>query len=345
MSRLLARPTGHGERTAYQVNRAPDLWPPLLAAGAALLVLLWVGGSAYKQDLVVLSCTYALIALGMYIPFVMAGSMSMAYSAYAAIGAYAVALLSQHTGLPIWIGWLLGIPVSAAIAVVLALATRRLSGFFLAAVTLLFATAFEHWLGTADSVSGGAIGVAGIREASFFGWEPDRSTQIVIALIAVIVVTALVERLRRSPWGVTLRAIHEQPVSVEASGVRTADLTMVSLAVGAGIASLGGSMFATFVRGITPETFTLHVVFLAVFMPLLGGKGTAWGAVLGGFLVVQLTVNTQSFATGGTLLLALAVLFIMLVAPSGVLGWLDSARRAVWRSRPARGEPAAGGER
>ena len=67
----------------------------LITVAVVAAVLLWMGPSLYRQDLVFLAATYSLIALGMYVPFVLAGSLSMAYSAYAAIGAYAVALISR----------------------------------------------------------------------------------------------------------------------------------------------------------------------------------------------------------------------------------------------------------
>lgn len=299
-------------------------WQPFVAAAGAVLLLLWMSGSPYREDLVVLGCTYALIALGMYVPFVMAGSLSMAYSAYAAIGAYGVGVISRDTGLPGWVGWVCGAAVSVVIAIVLSLATRRLSGFYLAAVTLLFGTAFATWLGTFE-IFGGAGGVGQIQPASFLGWEPNRSTQVVLALALVILTATLLERMRRSPAGAVVRVMREQPLPVEASGVRTTDLTTVTLAMGAAIASAGGALFATFVGGVTPETFTLNIVFLAVFMPLIGGRGTAWGAVLGALLVVEFSLNLSISETSGQLVLAVAVLLILLLAPSGVLGYMGKA--------------------
>lgn len=317
--------TSTSSTTSWRPNRGADIWPPLIGAGLIVVLMVWTGGSSYRQDLIQLACTYALIALGMYVP-ILAGSMSMAYSAYAAIGGFAVGLISKHTGVGLWLGWLGGAVVSAIIAVILALATRRLSGFFLAAVTLLFGTAFEYWLGVAEPITGGAGGLGGIRGLTIFGTPVSRSVQLCLALIFVWVVTVLIDRLRRSWFGVAIRAIEDKPLSVEASGVRTADLTMVALAFGAAVSSFGGALFASFVRGITPETFTLNVVFLALFMPLLGGRGTAWGAVLGAFLVVEITVNFDAIKASGSLLLALAVLVVMLLAPSGILGWLNQLR-------------------
>lgn len=331
MSTTASDHVGRAPALTYRVSRAADIWPPMMGAAVALGLLIWISGSQYRQDLVVLACTYALIALGMYIPFVLAGSLSLAYSAFATIGAFGVGLVSARTGWPLWIGWALGALVAAVIAVVLSLSTRRLSGFFLAAVTLLFGTAFEYWLGISDTISGGATGIGSIRSPSFFGWEPGRTVQVILALMLVLVLASWVERMRRSPWGVTVRSMREVPLAVEASGVRVANMTTVALALGAAVASLGGALFASFVRGVTPETFTVNVVFLAIFMPLIGGRGTAWGAVLGALVVVELTVNFSLLQASGQLILALGVLAILLVAPSGLLGYFDAMRLWVVR--------------
>lgn len=305
----------------------------LLAPGAALVVGLlmvwWAGGSGYRQDLLVLVAVYALIALGMYIPFVLAGSLSMAYSAYAAIGGYSVAIVATETDLPAIVGWVVGPVVSALVAVGLSLLTRRLSGFYLAAATLLFGLAFEPWLIEAKELTGGSAGIGGIPAPSFFGWEPPRIVQAAFALLLVMLVATAIERVRTGSWGVIVRAMRDVPSAVEAVGVRTATLTTVALAVGAAVASLGGALFASFVLSITPETFTLSIVFMAIFIPLIGGQGSAWGSVIGAIIVVQLTVNMPEFEASGQLLLAVVVLAILLLAPSGIIGYVQKLVQAI----------------
>jgi branched-chain amino acid transport system permease protein len=289
------------------------------AAGAAILV--WVGLDGYKQTLVTAAATYALIALGMYVPYLMAGSLSMAYSAYAGIGGYAVGLISTRGGLPLALAWIVGPVLAALLAVLLGLVTRRLSGFFLAAVTLLFGLAFTAFLVDAEAVTGGSGGLGNLRPLSFFGWEPTHYQVVVASVATVCVIAFLLDRLRQSPWGVIVRTMREAPRAVEAAGVRVPVMNLVALALGAAIAAAGGGLFTYSAGSVTPDTFTLNIVFLAIFMPLIGGAGTPWGAVLGAVIAVELTLNFPALQTSGTLLLALGVLVIMLVAPHGVIGY------------------------
>lgn len=289
-----------------------------LAFGA--LVLWWASGAPSSQSLVILGCSYALIALGMYIPFVLAGSLSLAYSAYAAIGAYSVAVFALKLGWPQWVGWAVAPLIAAAIATVLGLATKRLSGFFLGAVTLLFASAFLNFLGSATSITGGAGGLIGLPSQELFGIETPRLVWTGGAILLVALVAFLTDRVRLSPWGVTVRTLSEVPLAVDTLGVSVATMRVVAQAVGAAVATLSGSLFTASVGAINPETFAVDVVFFAIFMPIIGGRRTPWGAVAGAVVVTHLTLNVKLPGSSGTLLVALGTLVILLAAPRGLLG-------------------------
>lgn len=293
--------------------------------GLALLVV-WAGSDLYRSSLLITMLTYALVALGMYVPFVLAGSLSLSYSAYAATGAYAVAIGTAHAGWPLWLGMLVAPPVAAVIAVVLGAATMRLSGFYLGAVTLLFAEAFIQLLGNLG-ITGGPSGIVGLPLLSFGGWEPSPQQTVLMAVVLTGVLALALDRLRRSPWGVVVRASREVPIAVDTAGVSVSLLNLVALGAGAAIASLGGALFTTYVGAVNPETFSVNVIFLAVFMPLIGGVGSPWGAVLGAAIVVHLTLNVDSLASSGTLLVSLSVLVILVLFPRGVLGFAGTVAR------------------
>jgi branched-chain amino acid transport system permease protein len=319
-------------RTGLSIRRAgaePGVGGLVLGLIAMVAVLLWVGGSGYRQTLILTTVTYALVALGIYVPYVMSGSLSMAYAAYAAIGGYGVGLISNKTGLPMWLAWIIGPILAAILAVLLGMVTRRLSGFFLAAVTLLFGLAFAGLLKDAQSFTGGAVGLGQLRKLTLFGWQPTAYQLMVGSAIAVCLIAFLLDRTRMSPWGVTVRTMREAPRAVEAAGVRVPTLNMVALGLGAAVAAIGGAVFTYSVGSVTPDTFKLDLVFLAIFMPLLGGSGTPWGAVLGAVIAVWLTLNFDlpNVELSGTLVLAVGVLVVLLIAPRGVIGYADRLRK------------------
>jgi len=304
----------------------------VVAAVVAIALIGYGSGASFRQDYVVLICTYGLLALGMYIPYIMSGSLSLAYNAYLGIGAYACGLISTKAGWSSLWGVPIGIVLSAAIAVLLALATRRLTGFYLAGVTLLFAVAFQVFLLDRVSLTGGPIGMS-VRRPHAFGYTFTRYDIMIGAVVLVWIVGMLLSRLRQSPFGVVVRLRKDVPQVVEASGISSGTIGVVSLAVGAGIGSLGGSLFGMMGGVAQPESFGLHIIFLAIFMPLLGGQRSPWGAVIGAIIVVVFTFELHILDDSGTLFFAIAILLVLRFAPSGLLGlltpvagWLSSIR-------------------
>jgi branched-chain amino acid transport system permease protein len=293
---------------------------PIATLLTTVLAIMWIGTDGYRQDLAILTTTYALVALGMYIPYIMGGNLSLAYNAYLGVGAYTVGLAVTRLEWPVPIAFLIGMAISALIAVLLGYATRRLTGFFLAAVTLLFGQAFTAFVIDVPEWTGGAAGIAGIRVPTILGIEVSRTSLVVFSLLSVWTVAYLISRLRRSPFGVGVRAQREVAVAVGATGVRTTLMTLTTLAVGAAIGSFGGSIFALANQSILPESLSLTLVFLAVFMPLLGGRDSPWGAVIGAVVVTAFTFGITILRDTGSLLFSLSVLVVLVFAPRGLLG-------------------------
>lgn len=311
-------------------------WKIEALASALFVLMAFVYGNAasYRQDYVVLICTYALLALGMYIPFVMSGSLSLAYNAYLGIGAYACAIVSTTYGMSSLWGIPIGVVLSAVVAWILGMATRKLKGFFLAGATLLFAIAFEVFLLDREQITGGATGMA-VRRPTLLGHDFDRTQIMVAGLVLVWAIALLMSRLRVSPFGVAVRLRKDVPQVVEASGISTSTISLLSLAVGAGVAALGGSLFGVMSGVAQPGSFGLHIIFLAIFMPVLGGQNSPWGAVIGAIIVVVFTFELDILAESGTLVFAIAILLVIRFFPGGILGLLTDlvSRFALGRRR------------
>lgn len=319
--------------TGVQHARRRRWWLEILLTAAGAVVLIAYGsGASFRQDYVVLIATYGLLALGMYVPFIMSGTLSLAYNAHLGIGAYAAGIVSTKLGWSSVWGIPIGMVVAAVVAVLLGLATRKLTGFYLAGVTLLFAVAFEVFILNQVNITGGPSGMP-VASPSFFGYSLSRY-QIMIAIVVVMwVVGVLLSRMREAPFGIIVRLRKEIPEAVEASGVSSATMGLVSLGLGAMIASVGGSMFAMMGRVAQPESYALHIIFLAMFMPLLGGQRSPWGAILGAIVVVVFTFELQIVAEAGTLIFAVAILLVLRLAPGGLLGVVDQVKNYLTRRK------------
>ncbi|TYB42437.1 branched-chain amino acid ABC transporter permease [Actinomadura chibensis] len=297
-------------------------WRTPIAFAMLILVVLWVGQNGYRQDLAILMVTYGLISLGLYSHYIMGNSMSVAYNAYVAIGGYALGILCVRTDLSMFLALPIGIVISAAVAVLLGLTTYKLSGFYLAAVTLLFGEAFAAWLVDSTGITGGASGVTLTRELTVFGSEVTRQHLVIAALATLFLAAWGLDRLRTSPFGIALRAKGDAPRAVESSGVSTRALTLVSLGIGAALGAVAGWYFAAVNLSMLPESVPLSVAFVALFIPFLGGYRSPWGAVVGAVVVTELTFNLTWFQDTGTLAFAVAVLVVLIFARRGLLGLL-----------------------
>jgi branched-chain amino acid transport system permease protein len=330
--------------TKLLISRVPSA-TTLVGIASVIAVAVWAGGGRYERTLVFLGCMYALLALALYVPFILTGAVSMAFSAYLSIGGLAVGLVAENSRWPLLAGIPIGMAISMVLAVGLGLLTNKLTGFHLAAVTLLFALAFTTWHQESISLTKGAGGLSILRNAYLGPVELTDSTLVAFNLIVVALVAIGIDRLRRSPMGSALGARKEAPAAAEACGYSTKALMLVALAAGAGIASIAGSIFTLSNGAIGSGTFSVHIVFLAIFMPVLGGSRSAWGAILGAAIVVYLTFELQLLKDGGTFGFLLIVLAILILAPKGILGLTDKlgalARAQVTRRRRPHEEPGA----
>lgn len=281
-------------------------------------------GTPSQTELAHLMFVYALLALGAYIPLIITGQVSLAYGAYAGIGAYSVGILSARYSVDAVLGFAIGALLAAFVATVLALATRRLSGYFLAIGTLLAAVVFERFLLQAKSLTGGPIGLG--FEPRLFGWAPELRDRVLVAALLVIVVGTLVSRLARSNLGNSLKLMSSSDAGAQSVGVDTGLARVVALALGAALSSIAGGLIAINQGFLLPGSFSLEIAFLILFIPFLGGKNSAWGNVVGAALVAFLLEGLHGFEAN-RLLFAVTVILVLLFAPSGVLGLVQSAIR------------------
>jgi branched-chain amino acid transport system permease protein len=315
-------------------------WAPWLAVAAVAVAWPPLSGSPYVAHLMVLGCLAAILAVGLNIALGFAGLFSFAQGAFYGIGAYTSALLVLGGVMNVWSAFLVSGLAAGLAGFVLGLFTIRLGGHYLAIATFAFQEIVYLVIRNWDSVTKGAAGITGIPgppplalpglPAVRFASELSYYYLVLAVLVLAIAFSA---RLRASQIGLELMAVRDDETAARAMGVRSVRLKVFAFTASAALAGFAGSLFAHYVRNVSPESFAVPMSFSVLVSVLVGGMGTVMGPVLGGLLLTFLpeylrALQEYRFTVYGALLI-----IVIIVMPTGVAGAL--------RSLAARGRPPA----
>ncbi len=269
-------------------------WPWLLLVAAALalpalLALIPGIATGYVLYLVALAFIYAIVALGLNLLIGYAGQFSLGQAGFMAIGAYVAAILSTSWGWPFVLTLPAAAVVSAAVGYLLGLPALRLSGPYLAVVTLGFGLAVPQLIIWQGSWTGGSSGLHNIEPAGLLGLSFATDGQFYyLALLATALLTLFTARLVKSRTGRAFIAIRDSELAAQAMGVSLLRYKTMAFALSAAYAGIAGCLYAYLLKGVGPEDFTLllSVEFLA--MVVVGGLGTIEGSLLGAAVLTAL---------------------------------------------------------
>ena len=217
----------------------------------------------------------ALLALSVYTSL-SCGQLALGSSGFAALGAYAAALLTVQAHWPFPLVLLVALILPAAVAVPLGLPALRLHGVFLAIATIAFGEVVRIGLVNWDYVHG-AQGIVAIPQ----------ETSVWMIWLALLLALLLLSRLRGSRWGFALEAVREDEPAARTLGIATTRYKLAMLVAGAALAGLAGALEAHFTFMVAPSGFTFGRVVEMLVFAVVGGTQRAWGPVLGAaFLTV-----------------------------------------------------------
>jgi len=292
---LVLRPWGLLGRPSPQLRGASSAEPLLVAPSRAVrisLALLAVAlaalplfGGEYTLVLLTDMLVLALFAASLHFLIGPAGLTSFGHAAYFGIGAYAAALLLLRAHLPMELA-LAAAPLAAAIgAAVFGWLCVRLSGIYLAMLTLALAqiawsVAFQ-W----DALTGGSNGLVGVWPA---GWLASKTAYYYFALALCALGIGGMWRAVYSPFGYALRATRDSPLRAEAIGIDVRGQQWNAFIVAGWLAGLAGALFAFSKGSISPETLSVERSVDGLVMVLLGGVQTLTGALWGAGLFTWL---------------------------------------------------------
>ncbi len=276
---------------------------------------------------------YGIIAVGVMLLAGYAGQFSIGHAAFIGIGAYTEAAFVSR-GWPFPSGLIAAIAISAVAGIIVGLPAVRVKGLYLAIATLSFGFIVEEVLSRWESVTGGNAGRL-VPSPSLFG-QPITGERglYAICLVCAAGSTLAILNLLRSPTGRAFVAIRDSEISAQSMGIDIARYKLLAFAISAGLAGLGGALYAHKIQYLSPDQFGVVQSIDLLLMVVIGGLGSIHGAFFGAIFLIgmpQLIALGKDWlppaigqATGLQSVLYGVVLIAFVIAePMGIYGrWL-----------------------
>ena len=331
---LLGKPQGNVRSVAEPEEPIRPAAPMLKILGGAVLVLmLALPLLAQSSPYLLILATDVLIAVifATSLHFIMGpgGMHSFGHAAYFGLGAYGAALLVKTLGFPMLAGLMAAPAIALLGALLFGWFAVRLSGVYLAMLTLAFAqivwAAVFQW----ETFTGGSNGVIGVWPQAPFNkaW-----VYYLLALTLAVIAVLLLRRFLFAPFGYAMWAGRDSPLRAEAIGIDVKRVHWIGFAIAGCVCGVAGGLFAFAKGSISPEAIAVGRSIDGLVMVLLGGIQTLVGPIVGAsvFAVLQDTVMRQTEYWRA--LLGLIILVLVLAFPQGIAGAVSS----LWRKAGGR---------
>lgn len=299
-------------------------------------------GSDANMSIAVGVLVFAAVAMGLNIVVGLAGLLDLGYIAFLGAGAFTAATLSKSAFATLGVSppFPVVVLISGCIAAVLGLIigspTLRVSGDYLAIVTLAFGEIFRITMNNLDGVDGpnitrGSNGIPAIPNLDFFGFDFGQSHTILgvdigrfsnyywLLLLVMGLIIAVFTNLNHSRIGRGWVAIREDERAAEAMGVNVFGLKLLAFAGGAFLAGVAGAVKAHVDVSVTPDQYIFMESAFLVAGIVLGGMGTVGGVLIGASILKLLPEKLRFFEDYRLLLFGLLLVVMMRFRPEGLL--------------------------
>ena len=311
-----------------------------LIAFVALLAFVALGAPPFWVTLGNYIGLYSIVALGLVLLTGVAGQTSFGQAAFVGIGAYTTAWLTINYGTSPWFTLCIGLAVTGVLALFLGFITLRMQGHYLPLATIAWGISLFYIFGNLEML-GGHTGMTGIPPLDLLGFElkDERRYFFLIWALALAALWATHNLLDSRP-GRAIRALKGGLDMAEAFGVDAARLKIVVFVYAALLACISGWLYAHLQRFVNPTPFGINQGIEYLFMAVIGGAGSVWGAVLGATLITLLKQVLQNILpgllgrSGNFELVVFGIMMVLLLqfARDGLWPWIG---RLLPRRQPA----------
>ncbi len=266
------------------------------------------------------------------------GLLSFGQAAFFATGAYAAAFVLKGVAVSMPLALLAGALAGAGTSFIVGALSVRRNEIYFAMLTLAFGQLFAVVYLQASHITGGADGIAGIPRprlgSAAFGVSLAPTLNYYLFTLAIVAAAMwALWRVSRSPLGLTLAAIRENPARTAYLGISMRRYRLAAFTIAGAFSGLAGALFAPFQGTVVPDFANWMMSAEPVLMTLLGGAGSFFGPLLGAVIFVALKDTLGSWTEYWPLVLGTIVVLLILLLPDGPLGFitrvLPAARREV----------------
>ena len=230
---------------------------------------------------------YAILLFGLDIVVGYTGQVSLGHSGLFGIGSYTAGVLFMKLGAPLWLIIPASIVVTAGFGALLALPALRVTGPYLAMVTLAFGTIIQILINEMTFLTEGPLGIK-IPKPSIAGQQLSENGFYWLVFALMVISLVVVHRILRSQLGRAFEALRGSPVASDCMGVSVYRYKVYAFVISAGFAGLAGCLYAYSEQYISPNTYNFELTVLFLLAVIMGGRKTRSGALLGAAIIVIL---------------------------------------------------------
>lgn len=236
----------------------------------------------------------SLVVLGLVLLTGVGGLTSFGQAAFVGLGAYSTAYLTTAMAWSPWLALLFGLVLTLLVAYLLGAITLRLSGHYLPLGTMAWSLSLYYLFGNLEML-GQYDGIAGIQAINFFGMSLSSGREIFYLIwVAVLLSLWATHNLLHSRPGRAIRALKSGSVMAESFGINMANYKVIIFVYAALLSCVSGWLYAHMQRAVSPSPFGLNYGIEYLFMAVVGGSSSVWGAVVGSSLILTLKDQIQN---------------------------------------------------
>ena len=278
--------------------------------------------STYQNKVLLLVGINIILAVSLNVATGYLGQLPLGHAGFMAVGAYTSALFTKYCTWPEPVAFAAGLALGAAMAclfgVLIGIPALRLSGDYLAILTLGFGEIIRITLNNIDNVLGFSLfyGAKGLKNI-------PKYSDLLSVFLCVVLTCFFIHTMIKSRHGRAVLAIRDNEIAAESCGIQTTYYKVMAFSFSAAFAGLAGGLYACYIGVLDPANFDFMKSIEILVMVVLGGMGSMLGSILSATVLTILPEALRSFADYRMVLYSVVLIFMMIFRPGGLLGSYD----------------------